>query len=102
MGARRRVKWTRQAKNALEEAVEYVAQDSPDSAVRIVQEAMELAASLDEMSKRGRIVPELRQENIREVFLHKFRLIYKVTDEEVLILAFLHGARDFHRWQGER
>ncbi len=102
MGDRRRIIWTHQARNNLDEAVAYIAQDSGDNAVRIMEEAFELTSSLEVMSARGRIVPEIADENIREQFLYKFRLIYQVTEEEIIILAFLHSARDFHRWQQEQ
>ena len=48
MGARRGIIWTQQARNALDEAVAYIAQDSVESALRIMEEAFELAASLNE------------------------------------------------------
>ena len=51
------------------------------------------------MSERGRIVPELNEPSIREVFVHRYRLLYEVGSEEVRVLAILHGARDFARWR---
>jgi plasmid stabilization system protein ParE len=39
-------------------------------------------------------VPEINDENIREVFVKKYRLIYKIKADYVVILALIHGARD--------
>jgi toxin ParE1/3/4 len=94
----RRVVWSREAFGALDEAADYVARDSFVAAVKLVDEALELAASLATLSERGRVVPEVGRDDVRELFLHKYRLIYEVTAEEIQVVAFLHGARDFDRW----
>ena len=41
----------------------------------------------------GAIVPEFGRDDIREVFIHSFRLIYLVLPHEVRILTVIHGAR---------
>ena len=41
----------------------------------------------------GSIVPEYGRDDIREVFVHSFRLIYLVLDDEVRILTIIHGAQ---------
>ncbi len=100
MGPRQRqVVWTVQARLALDEAVAYVAQDSPDAAIRLLEQALDAGASLRSLSERGRVVPEMADPRIREVFVQRYRLMYEVTEAHVRILAFLHGARDFARWQ---
>ena len=43
---------------------------------------------------------ELDDPTIREVFVYSYRLLYEVTESEIRILAFLHGARDFGTWRG--
>ena len=51
------------------------------------------------MSERGRIVRELNDPAIRELLVFKYRLLYEVEEHRVLIVAFLHGARDFATWR---
>jgi plasmid stabilization system protein ParE len=41
----------------------------------------------------GREVPETRDPNIRERFVHKYRVIYKLEPQRVLIAAVIHGSR---------
>jgi plasmid stabilization system protein ParE len=41
------------------------------------------------------VVPELNQQDIRELFVRYYRLVYKVDEHRVSILGFVHGARDF-------
>ena len=66
---------------------------------------MQAAQTLTTLSERGRVVPEVNDVTIREVFVHRYRLLYQIEDEQVLIVAFLHGSRDFATWresQGQR
>jgi len=97
---RRRVVWTGQARSALDEILTYIAQDSLKGARRVLEEALGTAESLATLSERGRIVPELEESSIREVFIGKYRLLYEVKPLEVTVLAILHGARDFAKaWE---
>ncbi len=103
MASRRvRVVWSERARDALDEAVAYVAEDAPDTARRLLRTVLDAAASLDLFSSRGRIVPELNDIAFRELFVDPFRLIYQVTPSEVTIVALLHQARDFPTWQREQ
>ena len=95
---RRRVVWTVSARTALEEILAYIVEDSPEGARQILHATLDLAASLETLSERGRVVPELNDPSVREVFVYRYRLLYEVKNGEVRILAFLHGARDFALW----
>ena len=90
----RTVKWTESATSDLEEVAEFIARDSRFYATAVVREARKAARSLRVSAERGRIVPERNSSDIRELFLWRYRLIYKVTSRHVYILAFIHGARD--------
>jgi plasmid stabilization system protein ParE len=94
----RRVRWAQRARDALDDAAGYVAEDSIEAAVNLIDRALDAAESLSTMSERGHIVPELDDPTIREVFVYKYRLLYEVTPSEVIVLGFLHGACDFNRW----
>jgi len=59
---------------------------------------LEAAGGLDQMSERGRVVPELAEPDLRELIVDAYRLLYRVREDSVTIVAFVHGARDFTRW----
>ena len=101
MATRRRVVWTRSARRHLDEIAEFVARDSPDGARRVVEQALAAAGSLETLSDRGRVVPERADPAIREVFVYRYRLIYRTVGDTVAVIAFIHGARDFERWRRE-
>ena len=69
---RREVIWSVQARTMLDEAVGYVAQDSPTAAERLLVEVLDAAASLTTLSERGRRVPEMEEPNIRELFVRRY------------------------------
>ena len=99
VGRRRRVIWTDQARVALDDVLTYVAEESLDGARAVLEQALAAAEALATLSERGRVVPELDDPSVREVFVYSYRLLYEVTESEVRILAFLHGARDFGKWR---
>ena len=100
MVARRwRVVWSKQTTGLLDEAVAYIARDSLQAAQRVLADALDAASSLQTMAERGRMVPEVGTPAIREIFVHRYRLIYEISGSEIEILAFLHGARDFAKWR---
>jgi len=49
-------------------------------------------------------VPEFNNPAVREIFIKKYRLIYKIEKKIVYIIGIIHGARDLSTlWeQGER
>ena len=83
----------------LDAAISYIAEDSLAAAQHMLEHTLEAAASLSILSERGRIVPELGIPTVREVFVRRYRLIYEVRETKIEVLAFLHGARDFAKWQ---
>ena len=100
MAARgREVIWAESARDALDEVITYIAQDSRQAAVHVLEAALEAAGNLSTLSERGRVVPELNDPVMREVFVFRHRLMYRVEDERVVVVAFVHGARDFATWR---
>jgi len=88
------VEWAESALRALEEAAEYISKDSPAYAAALVVGATQRAGSLDRFPRRGRPVPEYQDPEVREVFVGSYRLIYRIDVDRVLIIAFVHAARD--------
>jgi hypothetical protein len=59
-------------------------------------------ASLETLAERGRIVPELADAHVRELLVFKYRLLYRVSEDAVTIVAFLRGVRDFTTWRKDQ
>ena len=97
----RRVVWAESAEKALDEILSYIALNSPEGARRVLSHVLDGAASLSTLSERGRIVPEIRDSALRELLIHDYRMLYRVYVDRVVIVAFVHGARDFSKWRSE-
>lgn len=90
-----RIVWTVSAWRELQNAAAFIAEDSPRYAVALVDEAKSAARSLRRFPQRGRAVPEIDDPAVRELFVKRYRLIYEILQDHIVILAFLHGARQF-------
>ena len=47
------------------------------------------------LSEGGRVVSELNDQIVRELFIKRYRLLYEIHEQEIHVLAVLHGAREF-------
>lgn len=87
----------------LEAIAEYIARDSPFYAASFVQKVLDTSRSLNELSERGRIVHEINNPNIREIFIKEYRLIYSIEKSRVVILGLIHGKRGLNAlWKEDR
>jgi len=93
----RSVVWTNEAVADLEAIAEYIARDSAAYAAAVVRELLDAGNSLDKLSQRGRIVPETRMTNIRELIVREYRLIYRVERVRIVIVTIVHGRRDLRK-----
>lgn len=90
-----KIEWTEPAVMDLQSIRDYISRDSEYYAARFVETVIEAVQILIKLPKIGRHVPESEDENIRELLLHNYRIIYRAESERILILAIIHGARDF-------
>jgi toxin ParE1/3/4 len=89
-----RLIWSDRALDELDLIVVYVAQTSPQNAKAIARRAFARADLLLDQPRQGRRLPENRTDrDLREVFVHRWRLIYEVMPDAVVIVAVIHGAR---------
>lgn len=89
------VKWSIPAKLDLKSIHDYIARDSKYYAKKVSQDIIEKTEILNNFPEIGRIVPEIDDANIRELFIYSYRLIYEVLPTDILILTVIHGRRNF-------
>ncbi|WP_437928804.1 type II toxin-antitoxin system RelE/ParE family toxin [Sorangium sp. So ce291] len=87
------VVWTERSRDDLVDIFRFIALDDRKAAerwtVRLVKQA-ELAAMTP---FGGRVVPELGRDDVREVFLRSYRIIYRVAGDDIRILTVFEGHR---------
>ncbi len=87
--------WSPRALADLEEIRTFIEADSPawaDLAVRRIVAAVE---RLPQFSDSGRMVPERRSPELREVISGNFRIVYRRRLPTVEIATVFRGSRDF-------
>jgi plasmid stabilization system protein ParE len=92
-----RVQWAEIAIRDLEEIVAFIALDSPTNAERVLERIERRASTLESTPERGRVVPELAREgmrNWREFVVKPYRLIYRIEGDTVTVLSLFDGRRD--------
>lgn len=98
MAERYQVSWAVVAEADLAAIIEAIAEDSPPSAMRILEAVERRAATLRALPLRGRVVPELAKFEIRdyrEIIEGPYRLVYSVRQKRVYVLGVIDGRRDF-------
>jgi plasmid stabilization system protein ParE len=91
------VVWSRIAENDLRRIIEYIADDGPPNALRTFKSIKQKASSLSTFPERGRIVPELRDQGIlqyRELVISPWRILYRISEMNVFVLAVLDSRRN--------
>jgi toxin ParE1/3/4 len=88
-----RVIWSRRARGDFNAVRYYLARTSPSGARLFAERATYATRRLERFPNMGRIVPEDRYAELREVFAFSYRIIYEVREDAVEILMIHHGAR---------
>jgi toxin ParE1/3/4 len=86
--------WTEPALNDLREIIEYIAKDSAVYAERTGVRVVEAPRQLEQFPLSGRIVPEFKESNIRELIYGSYRIIYLFQTDICYIVAVVHASRD--------
>ncbi|HFD11986.1 MAG TPA: type II toxin-antitoxin system RelE/ParE family toxin [Crenotrichaceae bacterium] len=86
--------WSEPAKADLRSIHDFIAHDSRHYAKKVTQEIREKTDILDDFPNRGKKVPELDDENIKEIPLYSYRIIYEINQQNISVLAVVHKRRD--------
>ena len=92
-----KVIWADPALKDLHDIIKHIAEDSPVYAERFGLQVVESPRRLEQFPYWGRIVPEFKDENIRELIYGSYRIIYVFRYEACYITAVIHGSRDILR-----
>ncbi len=99
----RKIIWTDSAWDDLGETFNYISKDSLFYAKAFIKEIKKTARTLSLFPERGRTVPQLNNDSIKEIFIRNYRLVYKITTKNIYILGFIHEAKDLSLvWDRER
>ena len=90
-----KVHWTDNAVEHLVNIYEYIASNSPTYAQKMVDKITRRSAQISAQPLSGRKVPEYDAADVRELIEQPYRIIYRIKQDQIDVLAVIHGARLF-------
>ncbi len=92
------INWTYEAEKWLENIYEYISQDSPDAAMRVVDGIYEKAQLLTDFPEIGYKYDRYPDLTIRILLYGHYRITYLIKDDgNIDILGVFHGSMDIER-----
>lgn len=85
--------WTEAALSDIEAIETYISRHSMRYARGMVERIFDCARQLETHPLLGGIVPEYGENSIREILRTPYRIIYRVLEDRVDVLAVVHAAR---------
>ena len=83
--------WSPLAIDRASEIAEYIAQDKPSAAEKWISAVFSKVEQLKSSYKIGRVVPEIRNNQFRELIYGNYRIIYRIEKTQISILTIRHG-----------
>ena len=92
------IRWSHEAEKWLKEIYEYIAQDNPAAAGKVITgiyDKTQLLADFPELGHKYREEPE---GDIRILYFGHYKIAYLIRDDYTDILGVFHGALDIERY----
>ena len=89
------VKISRPAVSDLRQVYDYIARDSVHYAREVILTIIENINTIEHFPWKGRVVPEILDDNIREIFVYSYRIVYRISNS-IEVAAIIHAKRDFN------
>jgi toxin ParE1/3/4 len=99
-----RIIWTEPAVADLQNIKDYISNDSGYYATVIIEKILKSVEGIKDFPRIGREVPEFEESEIREIIYSNYRIMYRIHEDFILVLAVVHGKRnienlDLNPWE---
>ncbi len=88
-----KIRWTKQAIKDVYNIAEYIAKDSEKYASVQTHRFFEAVKIISHFPKTGKAVAEVINENIREILLGNYRIIYRFKNENIIDILTIHHSK---------
>jgi toxin ParE1/3/4 len=92
-----KVFWSYVAVGNLIESNRFIAKENPAAAREVISDIYEAGNRIKGFPGKGRIVPEIGKQTVREIFCRNYRIIYKIESKRITILTVRHMRQDFKK-----
>ena len=90
-----RIDWSEVAEADLDDIYDYIARDVPYYAELFIDQLIEATDNLEDHPRLGRKVPEADyRDDVRELTVQGYWIIYQLQAEQLQILTVIHGSRN--------
>ena len=89
------IEWTETARQDLREIRRFIARDSRKYAARMIARIREAVELMSANPEAGHRLPEVESQNIREIYVASYRIVYRTRSGTIQVLTVIHGAQDF-------
>ena len=86
-----KIYWTKESLLNLKEIEDFISQDNPNAAIKLIDKLISLVENLIDFPEKGRIVPELSISQIREILYKNYRMVYLIKKNSINILTVFEG-----------
>lgn len=86
-----KIVWSPLAVDRASEIAGYIAKDKPSAAEKWIKTVFSKVEQLKTSPKIGRIVPEIKNNQFRELIYGNYRIIYRIEAQSISILTIRHG-----------
>ncbi|HEY0854205.1 MAG TPA: type II toxin-antitoxin system RelE/ParE family toxin [Devosia sp.] len=93
----RKLRLSSNARDDLTSILEYLAEESPSVALRLVTRLEAACAELPDRALMYALVPRHEHTGVRRRVVASYGIFYIVSDDQVEVLQILHAARDHER-----
>jgi plasmid stabilization system protein ParE len=83
--------WSPLAIDRASEIADYIAKDKPSAAEKWINSLFSKVNQLKLSPEIGRIVPEIKNNQFRELIYGNYRIIYYIEKKQISILTIRHG-----------
>ncbi len=87
--------WSERAQADIFEIARYIGTDNRSAAAAWVKKVSDHAQLAREFPQAGRIVPEYSKDDLREVLMDNYRIVYLVSTEGIMIVTVFERHRQF-------
>ena len=95
------VRWTEQAVEDLRAIREYIERDSPRYGRLVAERLFDATSRLEAFPRSGRIVPEVCRDDLREIVVGDYRLVYRLDRDAAVLLTVFRSSRLLPRGIGD-
>ena len=96
-----RVSWSERARTQAREIFEYIAQDRPLAAERLLDGFVKRTSLLADLPEQGAPWGRPHRSDLRAIVYESYRIVYRIRSDEVAILSVRHTRMDRDTPSGE-